>query len=73
MNRVFANGQAQGLIRDVMRQYNLDGAAADLPFETKRFITGKLKEHGFVKVEEPPPPPPPPPAKKRSWWPFAGK
>ncbi|MGO9487137.1 MAG: TIR domain-containing protein [Rhodomicrobium sp.] len=73
VNRVFANGHAQGLIRDVMRQYNLDGAAADLPFETKRFITGKLKEHGFVKDEEPPPPPPPPPAKKRSWWPFAGE
>ncbi len=58
-----------------MRQYSLDGAAADLPFETKRFIVGKLKEHGFVKVEEPlpaGPPPPPPAAKKRGWWPFAG-
>ena len=73
--QVFAHPDAQGLILDLMRQYSLEGAAAELPFETKRFIVGKLKEHGYVKVEEPPAPaapPPPPPAKKRGWWPFAG-
>ncbi len=76
VEKVFAHPQAQELIRDLMRQYSLEGAAADLPFETKRFIVGKLKEHGYVKIEEPPPsagPPPPPPAKKRGWWPFARK
>ncbi len=76
VEKVFAHPQAQGLIRDLMRQYSLEGAAADLPFETKRFIVGKLKEHGYVRIEEPPPsagPPPPPPAKKRGWWPFARK
>ena len=65
--RVFAAPEAQGLIRDTMRQYGIDGAAADLPFETKRFIVGKLKEHGFLREEAAPPPP----AKKRGWWPFA--
>ncbi len=80
VERVFADREMERLIRDVMRQYRLEGAAAELPFETKRFIAGKLKEHGFIKVEEPqepePAPPPPlpvPPAKKRGWWPFAGK
>ena len=55
VSHVIAAPEAQGLIHDLMRQYSLDGAAADLPFETKRFIVGKLKEHGFVRVEEPPP------------------
>ncbi len=79
VKRVFADPEMQGLIRDHMRQYRLEGAAAGLPFETKRFIVGKLKEHGFVKVEEPPqpkrapPPPRAPHAKKRGWWPFAGE
>jgi tetratricopeptide (TPR) repeat protein len=77
VEKVFAHPQAQELIRDLMRQYSLEGVAADLPFETKRFIVGKLKEHGYVRIEEPPPsagpPPPPPPAKKRRWWPFARK
>jgi tetratricopeptide (TPR) repeat protein len=74
VEKVFAHPEAEGLIHDMMRQYSLDGLAADLPLETKRFIVGKLKEHGYVKIEEPaqPGPPPPAPAKKRGWWPFAG-
>ncbi len=79
VKRVFADPEMQGPIRDLMRQHRLGGAAAGLPFETKRFIAGKLKEHRFVKVEVPPrsrPAPPlvpPLPAKKRGWWPLAGK
>ena len=75
VEKVFADPEAQWPVRDMMRQYSLDGEAAGLPLETKRFIVGKLKEHGLAGIEVPAlaePPSLPPHAKKSGWWPFAG-
>ena len=49
VEKVFADPEAQWPVRDMMRQYSLDGEAAGLPLETKRFIVGKLKEHGLAR------------------------
>ncbi len=89
VRHVFADPQAQELLREVMRQNDLPGAPADLPFEVQRAIAAALIEKGIIKYgeapqDEPPPPPqakapPPPPEqpgngkKGGGWWPWGRK
>jgi hypothetical protein len=75
VRHIFADPQAQELLREVMQRNDLSGAPADLPLEAKRAIIAALVEAGAITLGEAPPPPveaPPSQAekKKRGWWPF---
>jgi hypothetical protein len=80
VRHVFADPQAQELLRDVMQQNNLPGAPADLPFEVQRAIVAALMKQGVIQMGEAPqakappaPPPQPGNGKKGGWWPFGRK
>lgn len=87
VRQIFADPDAQGLLRDAMRRNNLAGAPSDLPFRNQRAIVAALMQAGAVSVGRspsatPPPEPPraPPPAPpvgrgtRRPWWrPFGRK
>ncbi|MFZ1108587.1 MAG: toll/interleukin-1 receptor domain-containing protein [Rhodomicrobium sp.] len=67
---IFADSQAQELLRDAMRQNGIPGAPADLPLEAQRAILAALVKAGAISLGEAPPPPEPGARKKRGWWPF---
>ncbi len=72
VRQIFADSQAQELLRDVMRQNNLPGAPADLPLEIQRAIVAALVKAGAISLGETAQAGAPPPRekKKRGWWPF---
>jgi hypothetical protein len=75
VRRIFADSQAQELLREAMRQNGIPGAPGDLPLEAQRAIVAALVKAGAISLgeapqAEAPPPPEPGPKKKRGWWPF---
>ncbi len=79
VRQIFADPQAQEMLRDVMQQNNLTGAPAGLPFEVQRAIVAALMEAGVIQTgeapqaEAPPQPQPDGGGRRGGWWPFGRK